>query len=56
MITVAIIFTIIHWKVSEDIHFLKLLKGIWRLNFLLFFTAYFIVSICGLFIHIFEMP
>lgn len=55
IITVAIIFTIIHWKISEDIHFSKLLKGIWRLNFLLFFTAYFILSIYGLFIRISEM-
>lgn len=52
-IVIAILFTFIHWKVSEDIHLYKLIKGIWRFNFLLFFAAYFLLSMYGLFVRIF---
>ncbi|ADC48216.1 MULTISPECIES: DUF3397 domain-containing protein [Alkalihalophilus] len=45
---VALIFTIIHWKVAEDIHVRKLFKGIWRFNFLLFFFLYLVLSGYGL--------
>lgn len=55
IISVAIIFTIIHWKFSNDIHLPKLLKGIWRLNFILFFLAYIILSIYGLLLRISQM-
>lgn len=55
IISVAIIFTIIHWLVSKDIFLAKLLKGIWRLNFILFFLAYFILSIYGLVLRISQM-
>lgn len=55
IISVAIIFTIIHWKFSNDIDSKKLLKGIWRLNFILFFLSYFILSIYGLLIRISQM-
>ncbi|WNF35561.1 DUF3397 domain-containing protein [Bacillaceae bacterium IKA-2] len=55
IISVAIIFTIIHWKYSNDIHLSKLLKGIWRLNFILFFLVYIILSIYGLLLRISQM-
>lgn len=55
IISVAIIYTIIYWKVSKDIYLPKLLKGIWRLNFILFFLTYFILSIYGLLIRISQM-
>lgn len=55
VISVAIIFTIIHWKFSNDIYLPKLLKGIWRLNFILFFLAYIILSIYGLLLRISQM-
>lgn len=55
ILVAASIFTFIHWKVSEDIQFLKLVKGIWRLNFLLFFVMYFILSLYGLYIRIFSI-
>ncbi|OIJ17736.1 hypothetical protein BKP45_19400 [Anaerobacillus alkalidiazotrophicus] len=53
ILIVAIIFTIIHWKLSKDIELKKLIKGIWRLNFLLFLIVYFLLSIYGLFSRIF---
>lgn len=52
ILSVAIIFTFIHWKISEDIHLTKLLKGIWRFNFLLFFITYLLLSVYGLFVRI----
>ncbi|OIJ13266.1 hypothetical protein BKP37_12250 [Anaerobacillus alkalilacustris] len=53
ILIVAIIFTIIHWKLYKDIELKKLIKGIWRLNFLLFLIVYFLLSIYGLFSRIF---
>ncbi|WP_100373303.1 DUF3397 domain-containing protein [Bacillus sp. FJAT-45037] len=45
---IALIFTIIHWKVAGDIHVRKLFRGIWRFNFLLFFFLYLILSGYGI--------
>ncbi|OIJ09798.1 hypothetical protein BKP35_15035 [Anaerobacillus arseniciselenatis] len=52
VLLVAIIFTVIHWKLQHDIQLGKLFKGILRFNFLLFFVAYFLLSIYGLFVRI----
>jgi hypothetical protein len=48
MILVAILFVIIHWKTKHEIDFVKVLKGFWRFNFLLFSCAYFLLLIYGL--------
>ncbi len=53
ILIIGMIFTIIHWKVSEDIQLGKLLIGIWRVNFLLFFFAYLLLSLYGLFISVY---
>lgn len=55
IIIVAMLFTIIHWKVSEDIQLDKLLKGFWRFNFLLFFFMYLLLSVYGLVIRIYSL-
>ncbi|QOY34366.1 DUF3397 domain-containing protein [Anaerobacillus isosaccharinicus] len=55
LIVVAMIFTVVHWKISEDIHLGKLLKGIWRFNFLLYVFAYILLSVYGLFISIYSV-
>lgn len=44
----AFFFTIAHWKISGDIYTTKLLKGIWRLNFMIFFFIYIVLSAYGL--------
>ncbi len=44
----AFFFTWAHWKVAGDIHTRKLIKGIWRLNFILFLFFYLILSGYGL--------
>ncbi|WP_017727197.1 DUF3397 domain-containing protein [Halalkalibacterium ligniniphilum] len=49
---VAILFTWLHWKVANDIYVRKLFRGIWRVNFLLFFFLHIILSGYGLFARI----
>ncbi|WP_100404575.1 DUF3397 domain-containing protein [Bacillus solitudinis] len=51
---IAFIFTVIHWKVAEDIYTGKLLRGIWRFNFIVFFSLYIVLSGFGLFLRIFK--
>ncbi|MGF2615548.1 DUF3397 domain-containing protein [Rossellomorea vietnamensis] len=41
------ILSVIHWKVKEEIVFLHVIKGGWRLNFLLFSTAYILLLFYG---------
>lgn len=44
----AIIFVIISWKIKGEIIFASFIKGFWRLSFLVFFVAYFGLTIFGL--------
>ena len=48
MIIMAIIFVLIYYKTKQEIVFLAIFKGYWRLNFLLFATAYLVLVIYGL--------
>ncbi|WP_141431293.1 DUF3397 domain-containing protein [Bacillus sp. 03113] len=48
MLTIAIIMVIIHWKVKHEINFPQVFRGIWRINFIVFFTAYVILLFYGL--------
>ncbi|WP_026674385.1 DUF3397 domain-containing protein [Alkalihalobacterium bogoriense] len=52
ILVTAIFFTILHWKTTSDINVGKLMKGIWRFNFLLFLFLYIVLSIVGLFFSI----
>lgn len=45
----AALFVLIHWKYKEEIVLPKVFKGFWRFNFLLFFSAYVILVLFGLF-------
>ncbi|MDA3131014.1 DUF3397 domain-containing protein [Aliibacillus thermotolerans] len=40
--------TIIHYKNKHDVEFFRLLRGIWRFNFILFGIGYVILSVCGI--------
>lgn len=51
---IALLFTLMHWRVSGDIHIRKLFKGIWRFNFILFLVTYLILSSYGLVTRIME--
>ncbi|MGM0844497.1 MAG: DUF3397 domain-containing protein [Bacillota bacterium] len=42
------ILSVIHWKIKEEIVFLHVIKGGWRLNFLLFSTAYILLLFYGM--------
>ena len=48
MLVLAIMFVLIYYKTKQEIIFLAIFKGYWRLNFLLFSTAYLLLVIYGL--------
>lgn len=48
MLILAMIFILIHWKVKHEINISRVFRGYWRFNFLLFFTAYLVLTIIGL--------
>ncbi|HET7522386.1 MAG TPA: DUF3397 domain-containing protein [Bacillales bacterium] len=41
--------SVLQWKWAGDIQLKKLLKGMWRFNFLLFVAAYFVLLFYGIF-------
>jgi hypothetical protein len=45
----AAIFVWIHWKFKEEIVMPRVFKGFWRFNFLIFFSAYIVLVLYGLF-------
>ncbi|MGO4887885.1 DUF3397 domain-containing protein [Anaerobacillus sp. MEB173] len=55
ILLVASMFTIIHWKVKNEINTLKLIKGIWRFNFLLFLIGYLLLCSYGLIMKIYTI-
>lgn len=44
----GILFSVVLWKVRGDIDTKRLLKGVWRFNFLLFFIGYTVLFVYGL--------
>ncbi|MBY0120803.1 DUF3397 domain-containing protein [Bacillus sp. S/N-304-OC-R1] len=48
LLVLAIIFVLLHWKVKHEINIPLVFKGFWRFNFLLFFTAYIVLTVIGL--------
>lgn len=48
LLLIAALFTIIHWRVKQEINFSLVFRGFWRFNFLLFVTAYIILMTIGL--------
>ncbi|TMU87882.1 DUF3397 domain-containing protein [Bacillus sp. BHET2] len=53
--SIGVLFVITYWKVKGEIHYPKLLRGFWRMNFLLFFTAYITLMITGLILRILDL-
>lgn len=45
----AAIFVWLHWQYKQEIVLSKVFKGFWRLNFLLFSSAYIILVLVGLY-------
>jgi hypothetical protein len=44
----GMIFSVVHWKIKGEIIFNKVLKGVWRFNFLFFFIVYIALTLFGL--------
>ncbi|MDQ0253828.1 hypothetical protein J2S74_001200 [Evansella vedderi] len=42
------VFTILHWRLHEDIHIQKVFKGVWRFQFFVYFCLYFLLMLYGL--------
>lgn len=49
LLILALVFVFIHWKYREEIDFLRVFKGYWRMNFFLFFFAYIVLILVGLY-------
>jgi predicted lysophospholipase L1 biosynthesis ABC-type transport system permease subunit len=52
---VGFIFAVLYWRSKGEIHYPKVLRGVWRINFLLFFAAYITLMITGLILRIIEL-
>lgn len=52
MLIVAMVVVIIHHRHKEEIHIPKVLKGIWRLNGLIFIVIYCVLVITGITINV----
>ena len=52
---VGVLFAIMYWKTKGEIDYPKVLRGFWRVNFLLFFTAYITLMVTGLILRILEL-
>ena len=48
MLVIAMVFVFVHWKVKEEIIVKRVWKGFWRVNFILFFFVYFVLTFYGL--------
>ena len=48
LLVIGIFIVIVQYKVREELDFTRVAKGFWRLNFLLFFVAYFCLSLYGI--------
>ncbi|MFD1735714.1 DUF3397 domain-containing protein [Bacillus salitolerans] len=55
VLLIAIIFLFLQRKINEEIHFSKVLKGVWRSTFLLFFLIHICLLIYGLSVRIWEI-
>jgi hypothetical protein len=48
MLFIAVVYVLFYYQKKQEIIFLAIFKGYWRLNFLLFSTAYLVLVIYGL--------
>ncbi len=54
LLAIATVMVLAQYKIREEIRFGKVFKGFWRLNFLLFFLAYFLLAAFGVIKRIYE--
>ncbi|WP_042456156.1 DUF3397 domain-containing protein [Neobacillus dielmonensis] len=48
MIVTAMVLVILNWKIKQEIDLKRVVKGFWRFNFILFFTAYIALTLYGI--------
>ncbi|QKS71533.1 DUF3397 domain-containing protein [Paenalkalicoccus suaedae] len=48
LLTSALVFMIIHWRLTEEIDMRRILRGAWRFQFLLYLSAYIGLIVTGL--------
>lgn len=54
LLVILFISIILQWKAKRDIRFFKLIKGFWRISFILFFILHCITLLTGLTVSISE--
>jgi hypothetical protein len=54
LVSIGMLMVIAQYKVKQEIHFKRVIKGFWRFNFLLFFLAYFCLALFGVMKRIYE--
>ncbi|NMH72269.1 DUF3397 domain-containing protein [Bacillus sp. RO2] len=54
LLLIATVMVLTHYKIKEEIDFKRVFKGFWRVNFLLFFLAYFCLLTFGIIKRVFE--
>ncbi|WP_223700327.1 DUF3397 domain-containing protein [Sutcliffiella deserti] len=54
LVGIAALMVVTHYKIKQEINFRRVLKGFWRFNFLLFFFAYFCLTLLGVIKRIYE--
>jgi hypothetical protein len=53
-LVIGIIFIFLNWKVSEEINIRKVIKGVWRCNFLFFLLFYLVFILYGIVVRVWE--
>ncbi|WP_088067726.1 DUF3397 family protein [Gottfriedia luciferensis] len=54
LLVILFISIILQWKAKRDIRFTKLVKGFWRMSFLMFFILHFVTVLTGIVFKISE--
>ncbi|MBD8068401.1 DUF3397 domain-containing protein [Bacillus sp. PS06] len=47
LLSTIVVFGLIHWKKTNEVNIVKVLKGSWRFSFLFFATSYLLLLITG---------
>ncbi|PKG22138.1 DUF3397 domain-containing protein [Niallia nealsonii] len=55
VVVIGLVLVIYHWRIQkQEINYKKVLRAFWRVNFLIFFCIYFILSTYGIIYYITE--
>ncbi|HWO95092.1 MAG TPA: DUF3397 domain-containing protein [Bacillus sp. (in: firmicutes)] len=55
LLVIAIITVFLQWKIQQDVQLKKVVKGFWRISFLLFFIGHIGLTIYGLAFRIYSL-